>query len=90
MSATHINELAAKAVPYLLGVIIALGGLVWSDVKSTLQAVQLIQFQQIKDGKDLERHARDIDNLEARVGRMERRPERDPISEVLTGFGIVK
>lgn len=46
--------------PVVLGL---LGSFMWEDVRDTLIRVQLIQFQQIKDGKDIERHADDIKKL---------------------------
>lgn len=63
----HLNEMAGKAVPYLLGIIIALGGFVWSDVRAGLDEIRLIRFQQIKDGKDIDRHAEQIRDMEARL-----------------------
>jgi hypothetical protein len=64
---TSINALAVKAVPYLLGIIIALAGFIWSDVKATLGTVQLMQFQQIKDGAEISRMAEQLRDHEVRL-----------------------
>jgi hypothetical protein len=63
--------LARFVTPALLALCAALGSLVWADVKHTLETVQLIQFQQIKDGKDIERHGDELRRLDSRVDRIE-------------------
>ena len=64
---TSLNALASKSVPYLLAALGVMASLIWSDVKETLGEVRLIKFQQIKDGKDLERHDDEIRSLKADV-----------------------
>ena len=91
MSVAHINELAGKAVPWLLAAIIALGGLVWNDMKADLrdgldrQNVRLDLFlSRIQDMRDLQvsDHAR-LDEHERRLN-----SRHSPISEVVrNNFG---
>jgi hypothetical protein len=69
-------------VPVLLVVLGGLGAFAWGDIRSTLNAVRLIQFQQIKDGKDIERHSTDIQELRMDLREIEQRLRAKGISDV--------
>jgi hypothetical protein len=64
MSTEAAKHLLDKFSLHILVVLsMGLGGVVWDDIRDTLKTVQLIQFQQIRDGKDIERQSREIDRL---------------------------
>lgn len=67
MSETARTLIDRYAIHVLVMACMALGTFVWADVRETRDTTKLIQFQQIKDGKDIDQHGRDIEKLKADV-----------------------
>ncbi len=67
-------------------VLSGLGMLVWRDVSHTLETVQLIQFQQIKDGKDIDNHTDAIRELRGDMRSIEERLRANGISDMHSVF----
>lgn len=87
VESTWALVLTRFGVPLLLVCLGGLGAFAWGDIRSTLDTVRVIQFQQIKDGKDIERHTTDIQELRMDMRDIEQRLRAKGINDVRTGYG---